>query len=83
MTTPMTYQQWETVSTHVDQSLALAKLLRELFWTWENEHMLGTMYRTQGLDPIDLRLMVDVLRGELTHASELVSHLEPSCTTEE
>jgi hypothetical protein len=38
MTAPTTYQQWETASIRVDQSLALAKILRELFWNWENEH---------------------------------------------
>jgi hypothetical protein len=77
MTAPTTYQQWETASIRVDQSLALAKILRELFWNWENEHALGTAYCICALVPVDLRLVADMLTRELTQASDDLSHMEP------
>ena len=77
MTSSTAYQQWETVSRRVDQSLALAKLLRELFSTWENEHTLGTDYRLHGMAPMDLRSVTDLLTTELKQASDVLSDMEP------
>jgi hypothetical protein len=77
MTMTTKYRQWETASGHVDQSLALAKILRELFWTWEDEHAVGTAYCMRALVPMDLRLVADMLTRELTQASDDLSHMEP------
>jgi hypothetical protein len=77
MTTTTKYHQWETVSDRVSQSLALAKVLRKLFWQWEDEHKLGTTFEMHGLDPMDLRLVTDLLTGGLNQAEELLGHMEP------
>jgi hypothetical protein len=77
MTTPTEHQQWDTVQDRVDHSLALVRVLRQLFWAWVNEHTLGTAYCMQGMNPLDLRLVTDLLTGELKQAEELLGHMEP------
>ena len=76
-TTPSVEEQWNRLAQHVDQGLAVGKVLRELFWFWENDHHLGTRYCMEGLTPQELRSVMDVLNGELSQASELVYDMEP------
>lgn len=83
MTAPTAHDQWETVIIQLDQSLALAKVLRELFIAWEDEHMVGTTYHMHGVPPGELRAVTDLLTRGMEQASDLLGPLEPSCSRNE
>jgi hypothetical protein len=70
-------EQWHLLAQQVDQGLALGKVVRELFWFWENEHTVGTCYTMEALTPGELRCVMDLLTGTLRHASALVYDMEP------